>query len=96
MKDLSKYIKESVDVENIKFKVSSWFRNNEIGRADFEDFCKKCTEQHRIDLESLDNYYNSFNNKKEFVDFINDDVNDTETIDYKDAFMNIIKQYSGV
>lgn len=91
MKSLGNYILEHLDVENIKAKVGSWFRSDEAGRKKFDDFVINCRSNHKIDTSELDDYYSAFTNSKEFVDFVNDDINGTNTADYRDSFMNIIR-----
>lgn len=92
MKDLSLYIKENIDIDNIIYKVDSWFQSDENGLSAFNSFCSKCREQHRVDDNELETFYNSFNRSKEFVDYINDNIDDGE-VDYKDAFCNIVKSF---
>ena len=91
MKSLSNYILEQLDVENIKVKVGSWFRSDEAGRKKFDDFVINCKTNHKIAPEELDEYYSTFTNCREFVDFVNDDINGTNQTDYRDSFMNIIR-----
>lgn len=92
MKDLSYYIKESIDIDNMRYKVDSWFQSDSNGLSNFDSFCSKCREQHRVDNDELETFYNSFNRSKEFVDYINDNIEGDE-VDYKDAFCNIVKSF---
>lgn len=96
MKSLSNYILEQLDIENINVKVGSWFRSDEASRKKFDDFVINCKANHKIASDELDEYYSTFTNSKEFVDFINDDIDGINTSDYKDSFINIIRQYAGI
>lgn len=100
MKSLSKYILESldstIDIDNINVKVRSWFDGNKTGFNDFTLFVTSCKENHKVDTDKLNEFISSFNKEKEFVDFINDDIEGTQTTDYTDAFTNIIRTLAGV
>lgn len=100
MKSLSKYILESlddtIDVDNMSIKIRTWFNGNETGLLDFNSFVTSCKEEHKVDTDKLNEFISSFNKEKEFVDFINDDIEGIQTTDYTDAFMNIVRMLAGV
>lgn len=100
MKSLTKYILESlddtIDVDNMSIKIRTWFNRNKTGLLDFNSFVTSCKEEHKVDTDKLNEFISSFNKEKEFVDFINDDIEGTQTTDYTDAFMNIVRMLAGV
>ena len=97
MKDLKEFILESIDINNLNFKIKSWYGLDNSNYLAFTGFCNKCKEDHKINDESFNIFYNKFKDSKNFVDFINDNTDPSmvET-DYKNSMYNIIRAVSGV
>lgn len=93
---LHEVLDDTLDTDNINYKLRSWFRDDTTGYTQFVSFVDSCKKAHRVDIETARIYYSSFNKVKEFVDFINDDIEHTETEDYVDTFINIVRMLSGV
>lgn len=101
LKDFIKYktlvFEGQIDTENLPYKIESWFANRPDEKQKWDNFCNTCEVNHRINTDELEDYYNTFSSSTEFVDYINDNVtyNDSEA-NYKDMFMNIVRQTVGI
>lgn len=101
LSDFVKYKKQvlegQIDEKNLQFKIDSWFQRDKQSKEKWNNFIEKCTSNHQINNEELDNFYDSFSSSKQFVDYINDNVsyNDNE-VNYKDQFINIIRLTAGI
>lgn len=101
LSDFVKYKKQvlegQIDEKNLQFKIDSWFQRDKQSKEKWNNFIEKCTSNHQINNEDLNNFYDSFSSSKQFVDYINDNVgyNDNE-VNYKDQFLNIIRLTAGI
>lgn len=84
-----------IDTENLHYKIESWFNAKPIEKQQWDSFCNTCKANHHIDMDELEEYYNNFGSSKAFVDYINDNISNDE-VNYKDMFMNIVRETVGV
>lgn len=91
-------LKTYIDSENLRYKIQTWVGTDNKEADELFKFVSVCKEKHCIDKNIFDDYYANFKDSKQFVDFMNDNVdrNEDNIPDYKDAFMNIMKGYIGV
>lgn len=101
MKSLKNFIiYESLDSDNIEWKVDTWFQGNDLQRKLFKSFMSKCSTNNNstsIDKDDLSDFmdFGDFN-YKEFVDFLYDNISsNTVDFDYKYALETIIKLLLG-
>jgi hypothetical protein len=95
-------VNESLDTENLQYKIDIWFEKNPELRGTWDSLISKVKENHgSISNENFDEYYSNFNCVKEFVDFLTDNlfpnmsvenvIDQNNVVDYSDIFKTIIK-----
>lgn len=98
-------VNESLDTENLQYKIDIWFEKNPELREAWDSLISKVKENHgSISNENFDEYYSNFNCVKEFVDFLTDNLfpnmsvenvtDQNNIVDYSDIFKTIIKYVS--
>jgi len=93
MRDLKTFILEELD-DNIFWLIDTWFERNEVQKQEFMNivvyFLKKPVNKKEVE-ELLQN--TSLNGQlKEFVNFIENNVQVDDEIDYIEYFIHILKQ----
>lgn len=97
IKNNRQVLEGQIDVENLSYKIDSWFQKDTQTKEKWNSFIEKCTSNHKVDDDELDNFYSSFSSSKQFVDYINDNVNYNDNeVNYKDQFMNIVRLTAGI
>lgn len=93
MKKLKTYIHESLDSENLFWKLDKWFERNTDERDTFIDIVNKCKKAGIVDQKTLEKYVKDADlNINEFVDFAYDTVEPTnELTDYMYMYKKIIE-----
>lgn len=105
MISLQKYItiNESLDTENLQYKIDIWFEKNPELKEAWDFLILKTKENHgTLSDENFDEYYSNFSCVKEFIDFLTDNLvaniyniddltSETSVTDYSDIFKTIIK-----
>lgn len=93
MKDLRTFILEELD-DNIFWLIDTWFERNEVQREEFMNivinFLKKPIDKKEV--ESLLQNTSLNGQLKEFVNFIQNNVQVNDEIDYIEYFIHILKQ----
>lgn len=91
MKAISNYIQESLDIDNIFWKIESWFK---IHPNEYDDFINMLVyaQQHiPVSIDDIQTYVKSSNiNYKEFISFIYDDF--TNFTDNDAEYYNKLKK----
>ena len=93
MKDLRTFILEELD-DNIFWLIDTWFERNEVQREEFMkiviNFLKKPIDKKEV--ESLLQNTSLNGQLKEFVNFIQNNIQVNDEIDYIEYFIHILKQ----
>ena len=88
---------ESLDLDNLEYKVERWFDGHPEQKAQWDTIINQARERKGLlSKEAFDEYYSSFECVKQFVDFMTDNVfqgidGQGSVNDYKDIFNQIIK-----
>ena len=96
MKQINKYIKESLEADNLLWSLDTWFNNREDEQQEFINIVVKCINDHNPN--NIEEYLKTSkylkNNYKGLVDFIISDVDIKHEIelDYIYQLKEIIKQ----
>lgn len=97
MKQLKDYIQESIDVENLAWKIETWFgrKHSNAPYKKFVELVEKFRENHGITDEDIQEFSEkSGTDIKKFIDFICEDIDIEEQKDYyyllRKAIQNII------
>lgn len=92
MKTLNQYILEEL-TDNFLWKLSKWFENNEQQEQEFINLLISFKQQGNS-VKQIEKYLEGtslYNNLREFVNFMNDDINVVEIKDYIYKFKQIIE-----
>lgn len=98
MKNITQYIKESIDEENLEWKIKVFFKKNRKEYNQFVHLVDKCKEGNAITKEFVEELVKDTDiNVKQFVDFMDDDIYKDTTIqkDYIYLFMKIVELVIG-
>ena len=97
MKTLNEYIQESIDTENLAWKIEKWFgrKHSNAPYKKFVELVEKFRENHGITDDDIKEFEDkSGTDLKKFIDFICEDIDITEQKDYyyllRKAIQNII------
>lgn len=95
MIDIRTYIIcESIDSDNLFWKIDKWFDKNNIENSErqaFIDLLDICRNNNNIVTKDIVSNYALSNNIKPFVNFITDNVSGIEVNDYIYILMKIIQ-----
>lgn len=95
MIDIRTYIIcESIDSDNLFWKIDKWFDKNNIENSErqaFIDLLNICRNNNNIVTKDIVSNYALSNNIKPFVNFITDNVSGIEVNDYIYILMKIIQ-----
>ena len=92
MTDIKTYlICESIDTENLFWKVDKWFNDNIDERDKFNELLINTRNNNNIINQDNVSAYIQVNDIKPFVDFITDNTLGTEVFDYVYIFKKIIQ-----
>lgn len=90
MKSLQKKIKESLDIDNIFWKLSIWFRDNQQEKDSFTELVDIYKAKRPTQSELLD-YLNNTNIKYDkLIDFLEDSPLPQEEINYLDLMSKVL------
>lgn len=92
MKSLTTYINEELS-DNLLWKLSKWFERNESQEKEFFNLLISC-KQNGINVKNVEKYLEGtslYDNLKEFVNFIDDDINVDDLKDYFYKMKQIIE-----
>ena len=92
MKTLNQYILEEL-TDNFLWKLSKWFENNDQQEQEFINILISFKQQGNS-AKQIEKYLEGtslYNNLREFVNFMNDDINVVEIKDYIYKFKQIIE-----
>lgn len=92
MKTLNQYILEEL-TDNFLWKLSKWFENNDQQEQEFINILISFKQQGNS-TKQIEKYLEGtslYNNLREFVNFMNDDINVVEIKDYIYKFKQIIE-----
>lgn len=93
MKTLSEFIKEELD-DNVLWLLDKWFDNNEEQKTEFISIISNFGSQRSINVKELSSFIEQmsiYKHIREFVNFIDNDLDPETTKDYLYAFKNIIE-----
>lgn len=97
MKTLNKYIQESLDLDNLSWKLDFWFKDNPTDQSHFNTILN--TYYNGITKEEIETQINDLQFAIEgLMDFINDTIThlpDDPPTDYLYQFMNILRIVKG-
>jgi hypothetical protein len=95
MKTLTQFILEELD-DNLFWKLSKWFDSNEAQEKEFMDilFASKESNFNVKEIESFLENTSLYDNLREFVNFIIDDLDISKDKDYLYQFKQILKMVS--
>jgi hypothetical protein len=95
MKTLTQFILEELD-DNLFWKLSKWFDGNEAQEKEFMDilFASKESNFNVKEIESFLENTSLYDNLREFVNFIIDDLDISKDKDYLYQFKQILKMVS--
>lgn len=93
MKNLTRFIKEELD-DNIFYLIDIWFDRNEIQKQEFESIVVSYLNRPIIKNELIKQLKGtSLNGQlKEFVNFVENNIEINNDEDYIDSFIQILKQ----
>jgi hypothetical protein len=98
MKNLSTYILEELD-ENIWWLLDKWFERNEQQYQEFIEIIIKCKQEgEKVNIENLKNIIKGTQiekHLKQFINFIDNEVNPINNKDYYYSFKQIIETVLG-
>jgi len=95
MKDLSTYILEELD-DNLLWMIDKWFEINNDHQQEFIELIAKYND-YKFNKNELTLELNAYENDpiklhiKEFINFLDNDINPTEDKDYIQKLLDIIK-----
>ena len=101
MRTLYTYIKESIDEDNIFYLIDCYIKNDEKMKDDFMNIISQCIADRTVTEKKLAEYIKGTfleNSLNEFVNFINNDVeisNSPSSIDYMYQLKKIIEYIIG-
>jgi len=92
MKHLRDSILESLDTDNLFYKIDKWC-NNQKNSEDFISLVQRCKDDKVIDTKKLKQYADDINfDINKFIDFIHDNVDGSqEILDYLYLFKGVIQ-----
>lgn len=95
MRTLKQFILEELD-DNLFWKLSKWFEGNEVQEKEFMDilFASKKSNFNVKEIETLLENTSLYNNLREFINFIIDDLEISNDKDYIYQFKQILKTIS--
>lgn len=92
MKTLKEYIKESIDVENLAWKINKYFDKKESQYKQFMNLVDKFKTNHGITDEDIQEFLDKSKiDLKKFIDFICEDIDIEEQRDYMYLFRKMIQ-----
>ena len=98
MKNLSTYILEELD-DNIWWLLDKWFDRNEQQYREFIEIVIKCKQEgEKVNIENLKNIIKGTQlekNLKQFINFIDNEVNPVNNKDYLYSLKQIIETVIG-
>ena len=105
MKTLTQSIKNCINIinfiyeeldDNLLYLVDMWLEHHEEEMQEFIELISKCKSDHVININKLKDYVNSTKyfkqNIKEFVNFIDNDINADTKKDYYNKLKSILEQ----
>ena len=93
MKSLTTFIQEELD-DNTLWLLDKWFENNDIQYKEFIDIIANFGSQRSINVKELSTYIQNmsiYEHIREFVNFIDNDLDPETTKDYIYTFKNILE-----
>ena len=91
MKSLKTYMIESIDSENLVWKIQTYFRGKDKQYKEFVNLTKMFSEKHILSQEDIDSFVErSGINIKKFLDFIMEDI-ENETMDYMYILQKVLQ-----
>ena len=91
MLSLKEYISEAIDVDNLIWKIETYFKTKPKQKDEFMKLVKKQNENHIITDEDIDNFIEKSGvDMKKLVDFLSEEIDD-EIKDYKYLLKKIIE-----
>jgi hypothetical protein len=92
MTNLKTYvICEELDVDNLLYKIDKWFDRRDNEKATFSELIQQFKKENVVSQSAIDSFIDT--NKiqlKQFVDYMSDNINNTQTLDYAYVFRKII------
>ncbi len=74
MKDLKEYIKESLEKDELNYKVNTWLQSRPEEKKLWDNACKSWIETRQADDDAIRSFMDG-TDVRGFVDFMNDTVN---------------------
>lgn len=90
MKNLSNYIKESIENDTTIWKLDQWFADRTDDQTTFRDIVQKWNKIPRPSLQELIQGTNIEKELPTFVMFVNDEISRPDNFDYMYAFQKIL------
>lgn len=82
---------ESLDVDNLIYKIDTWFANNVDEKTSFDNMIQQFKKDNVVNKNVVNDYINNSKIKvKNFVDYLSDNIYDNEINDYMYVFGKII------
>lgn len=84
MKTLSQHIKESIEKDELNFKIDTWLSSRPDEQELWDNACKSWKETRQVDNDAIHNFMNG-TDVRAFIDFMNDNVtsNDIHPDDFE-------------
>ena len=83
MKSLKEFVIESIDIDNLLWKLQTYFKNKPTQYKQFMKLVEKQSKNMVVTNEDIDEFlYKSKVDLKKLIDFLSEDITD-ETQDYK-------------
>lgn len=99
MKSLTQFIMEELDVDNLFWLLDKWFERNEVQKSEFIEIIIKSKEGgDKVNIDDLKKYLHNTQlekNLKEFINFIDNDLEPSTTKDYLYALKQVIEVIIG-
>ena len=93
MKDITIYIKEELESENLLWLLDKWFERDEVSEKEFMDIIWQCEADHTVN--NAEKYLNQTvklkQHLKEFINFVSDEVIIKADKDYVYQFKELLK-----
>ena len=94
MKSLKEFVIESIDVDNLAWKLEVYFKNKPMQQKEFNKLVEKQANKLVVSDEDIDNFIEKSRvDLKKLVDFLNDEITD-EIQDYKYLLKKAIENIS--
>lgn len=83
MRNITTYLKESIDIDNLAWKLEIYFKNKPMQKKEFMKLVEKQNNNYVVTDEDIDNFIKSTNvDLKKLIDFLSEEI-DNDPKDYR-------------